>query len=100
MLSVKYLNTIERSQILEWRSNKIKIEDIATTIGRSRHVVDKFIKMCDSYGKNQKNMGNIKFLLYDRWELFRLASNGLKSSSKIKCNLNLNVSSQTLQRQL
>ena len=40
-----YLNKFERSQVLTLRPNKIKTDDIVTTIRKSMDVVYNFIKM-------------------------------------------------------
>ena len=56
----KYLSEAERAQILALQVNKIKICDIATTICRSRHAVDNFLKNTDGYGKKKKTRGNTK----------------------------------------
>jgi len=49
-----YLNYVEIAQILALRSSNIKIAQIAKTIGRSRNVVENFIKKGDNYGKKRK----------------------------------------------
>jgi len=94
------LTEAETASILAYRDCGLSMNEIADKIGRSRRVVQNFLKDPENYGCNYSKSGNPKLTERDERHIIREASESGASSSTIQRELDLPVSPRQVRRVL
>lgn len=94
----KALTSDEKGKIIAYKECKLTYREIAEKIGKSKSVVCNFLKNTSGYGKNIKGRTKKKLSGTDERRILREASNSHCSASKIRTNLEINASVDTVRR--
>lgn len=81
----KCLTESEKLKIKIYKESGELIKKIAQKIGRSRNVINNFLKNEINYGKNMKGRTKRVFSAADKRAILRLASNTRINKDKIRC---------------
>lgn len=92
------LSDFEKGQIQAFDAENKSHREIARLIGRSPTVVDNYLRNTAEYGKKNPGGRPSKLSERDKRRIYRVASNSAKTSTSIKQELDLNVSSRTIRR--
>ncbi|EFO99641.1 hypothetical protein CRE_24833 [Caenorhabditis remanei] len=94
----KPLTDFEKGQIAAKNDQGLSNRQIARDLGRSLVAINRFIKDPLNHG-TKKSPGRPSLLtVRDKRQILRKASNAVITCSKIKCDLNLSVSNETVRR--
>ena len=94
----KPLTDFEKGQIAAKNDQGLSNRQIARDLGRSLDAINRYIKDPLNHG-TKKSLGRPSLLtVRDKRQILRKASNAVITCSKIKCDLNLSVSNETVRR--
>jgi len=96
----KALNACEKQRILDLRSSGQSIRQISKTINRSKTAVFQFIKNGDNYGGTMKRGPKQKISCRTKRIIIKEASNKMTSCAKIRHQLDLNISRESVRKVL
>ncbi|CDF35304.1 unnamed protein product [Chondrus crispus] len=94
------LSTFEKGQIVAYQSNCWPVSRIAEEIGRSRNVVNAFLRDQARYNRKNPGGGPRKLTAADQRRINREASKGVLSSAGIVKALQLNVKARRVRQVL
>lgn len=92
------LSEFEKGQITAHRANGAKLRDIARLVGRSLKVVWSYLRNPEEYGTTKHTGRPSKLSGRDKRRIYRAASNSTATCIKIKSDLDLTVSPETIRR--
>uniref|UniRef100_A0A914E2I8 Transposase n=1 Tax=Acrobeloides nanus TaxID=290746 RepID=A0A914E2I8_9BILA len=92
------LSEFEKGQITTHRANGAKLRDIARLVGRSLKVVWSYLQNPEEYGTAKHTGRPSKLSGRDKRRIYRAASNSTATCIKIKRDLDLTVSPETIRR--
>jgi transposase len=98
MPRAKQLTDYEKGQIDARQSKGDGYGTIAKALGRSKSGVRNYLTKRDGYGQKKRSGRHKKLSKRDERAIGRSASNSTKSAAKIKSELNLNVSRETVRK--
>ncbi|PIC17508.1 hypothetical protein B9Z55_023726 [Caenorhabditis nigoni] len=94
----KPLTDFEKGQITAKNAQGLSNRQIAQDLGKSLDVVNRFVKDPSHYGtKNSPGRPSL-LTIRDKRQILRKASNAVTTCTKIKSDLNLSVSNETVRR--
>lgn len=96
----KKLNNIEKGKILAFKDSGMGYREIARKLNRSLSVIQNFLKNLDNYGIKKSSGRKKKLSARTERKIVKEASNSSKTCTRIKHDLNLNVSKTTIWRTL
>ena len=96
----KQLSAFEKGQIDILRRQGFNVSKISEIIGRSRCVCRNYMQNAEKYGQNNRNPRKSKLSPRTRKLICREASNKMTSAAKIKEDLGLDVTPQTVRNVL
>ena len=94
------LSQVEQGQILAYKRSGKSIHFIAKELGRSRRVVQNFLKNPDGYGQIKRKGGPRKLSKWDERRVIKAASNSMHSCKEIHVECGLDISNSTILRTL
>ena len=92
------LSDIEKGQIIAYHDSGMSNRAIAKKLGRSHNVINCFIKNPDRYGTKKRSGRPSVLSPRNKRRILAHASNSMDSCSKIRRDLELDVSSETIRR--
>lgn len=92
----KSLTEVEKQLILRYHQEKKNLSEISKLINRSRDVIRRYIKNPSNYGQNWYSQGNRKLDERSKRRIVKYAAQSGSSCSRIRADLNLNVTARTI----
>ncbi len=96
----KYLTDYVKGQIIAYHNSGKKQREIGQLINRSQTVVKNFLLKKENYGIKKPTKGNSKLTSQDKRQILWKARSKKLTSTQIKANLNVSVTSRTIRNVL